>query len=124
MRHSLRACYLSMLGVLAFFVPAFAHHGNASYGHAKELTLKGTVTEWDWLNPHTFLKMDVKDDDGKIVNWVVEWNAPSSLINNGITRITFKPGDEVNVLVLTPDNGAPIGRIQKVTLANGKTLRG
>ena len=115
---------LVMIGLLAVSVPLFAHHGNASYGNAKQLTVKGTVTEWVWLNPHTLLKIDIKDEDGKVVNWVVEWSAPSSLINFGINKQTFKPGDEVTVVMITPDNGAPVGRIQRVMLANGKWLRG
>ncbi len=112
-----------IIGLFAASLPLFAHHGNASYGHAKQMTLKGTVTEWVWLNPHAFLKMDVKGDDEKVVNWVVEWNAPSSLINSGITRATFKPGDEVTVVALTPDNGAAVGRVQRAQLANGKWVR-
>jgi|SRR5215471_14150773 len=114
---------LVLAGLLTLSGPLSAHHGNASYGHAKQLTLKGTITEWDWNNPHTFLKMDVKDDDGNIVNWVIEWSAPSSLVNFGITRKTFKPGDEVTVVMITPDNGAPVGRLQRVLL-DGKWLRG
>ena len=124
MKNSLVVTFLLMIGLLAVSVPLFAHHGNASYGHAKQLTLKGTVTEWDWLSPHTLLKIDVKDDHGTVVNWIVEWNAPSSLINFGINKKTFKPGDEVTVFIITPDNGAPVGRIQRVMLANGTWLRG
>jgi len=124
MKNSLGVSSLVMIGLLTVSVPLFAHHGNASYGHATQLTLKGTVTEWDWLNPHTFMKLDIKDDNGKVVNWVVEWSAPSSLINFGINKQTFKPGDEVTVVVITPDNGAPVGRLQRVMLANGKWLRG
>jgi hypothetical protein len=124
MKNSLGVSFLVMIGLLTVSVPLFAHHGNAEYGHAKQLTLKGTVTEWVWLNPHTFLKVDVKDDKGNVVHWLAEWSAPSSLINFGINRQTFKPGDEVTIFVLTPDNGAPVGRIQRVVLADGKTLRG
>jgi len=124
MKKSLAASSLVMIGLLTVSVPLFAHHGNASYGNAKQLTVKGTVTEWVWLNPHTFLKIDIKDDDGQVVNWVVEWSAPSSLINFGINKQTFKPGDEVTVVVITPDNGAPVGRLQRVMLSNGKWLRG
>jgi len=124
MKNSLAASSLVMIGLLTVSVPLFAHHGNASYGNAKQLTVKGTVTEWVWLNPHTLLKIDVKDDAGQVVNWVVEWSAPSSLINFGINKQTFKPGDEVTVVMITPDNGAPVGRIQRVQLANGKWLRG
>jgi hypothetical protein len=124
MKKSLAASSLVMIGLLTVSVPLFAHHGNASYGNAKQLTVKGTVTEWVWLNPHTLLKIDVKDDRGEVVNWVVEWSAPSSLINFGINKQTFKPGDEVTVVMITPDNGAPVGRIQRVQLASGKWLRG
>ena len=124
MKNSLVVTFLLMIGLLAVSVPLFAHHGNASYGHAKQLTLKGTVTEWVWLNPHTLLKIDVKDENGQPVNWVIEWSAPSSLINFGINKQTFKPGDEVTVFIITPDNGAPVGRIQRVMLANGTWLRG
>ena len=124
MKISLAASSLMLIGLLTGSVPVFAHHGNASYGNAKQLTVKGTVTQWVWLNPHTLLKIDVKDDAGQVVNWVVEWSAPSSLINFGINKQTFKPGDEVTVVMITPDNGAPVGRIQRVLLANGKWLRG
>ena len=124
MKNSLAASSLVMIGLLTVSVPLFAHHGNASYGNAKQLTVKGTVTEWVWLNPHTLLKIDVKDDRGQVVNWVMEWSAPSSLINFGINKKTFKPGDEVTVAMITPDNGAPVGRIQRVMLANGTWLRG
>lgn len=124
MKNGLWLSLLVMTGLLAISVPLNAHHGNASYGHAKQLTLKGTVTEWEWLSPHTILKMDVKDENGAVVNWIVEWNAPSSLINFGINKRTFKPGDEVTVVMITPDNGAPVGRIQRVQLANGTWLRG
>ncbi len=123
MKASLGLRFVVLAGLLTLSVPLFAHHGNASYGHAKQLTLKGTVTEWDWGNPHTFLKVDVKDDDANIVNWVIEWSAPSSLINFGINKKTFKVGDEVTVVVITPDNGAPVGRLQRVLL-DGKWLRG
>jgi Family of unknown function (DUF6152) len=124
MKNRLPLTVLLIAVFLAISVPLRAHHGNASYGHAKQLTLKGTVTEWDWLSPHTLLKMDVKDEHGAVVNWIVEWNAPSSLINFGINKKTFKPGDEVTVVMITPDNGAPVGRIQRVMLANGTWLRG
>jgi Family of unknown function (DUF6152) len=124
MKNGVRLSFLLMIGLLAVSVPVVAHHGNASYGHAKQLTLKGTVTEWDWLSPHTLLRIDVKDESGNVVNWVIEWSAPSNLINRGVTKKTFQPGDEVTVVMITPDNGAPVGRLQRVLLANGKWLQG
>jgi hypothetical protein len=68
MKNGVRLSFLLMIGLLAVSVPVVAHHGNASYGHAKQLTLKGTVTEWDWLSPHTLLRIDVKDESGNVVN--------------------------------------------------------
>jgi len=65
-------CCVLLVGLLVAAVPLTAHHGNASYDN-KVLTLKGTATEWRWINPHVFLKIDVKGDDGKIVNWTCEW---------------------------------------------------
>jgi hypothetical protein len=124
MKNGVRLSFLLMIGLLAVSVPVVAHHGNASYGHAKQLTLKGTVTEWDWLSPHTLLRIDVKDESGNVVNWVIEWSAPSNLINRGVTKKTFSPGDEVTVVMITPDNGAPVGRLQRVLLADGKWLQG
>ena len=124
MKNRLGVGFLVMIGFLTVSVQLSAHHGNASYGHAKQLTVKGTVTEWVWLNPHTFLKVDVKDDKGNVVHWLVEWSAPSSLVNFGINRQTFKPGDEVTVVMITPDNGAAVGRLQRVQLADGSWLRG
>jgi uncharacterized protein DUF6152 len=124
MKNGVRLSLLLMSGLLAVSAPVVAHHGNASYGHAKQLTLKGTVTEWDWLSPHTLLRIDVKDESGNVVNWVIEWSAPSNLINRGVTKKTFQPGDEVTVVMITPDNGAPVGRLQRVLLANGKWLQG
>jgi Family of unknown function (DUF6152) len=123
MKKGLMLSFLLLIGFSSVSVPLFAHHGNASYGHAKQLTLKGTVTEWTWLNPHTFLKIDVKDEQGNVVNWVIEWSAPSNLINRGVNRKTFKPGDEVTVVMITPDNGAPVGRLQRVMLPNGQWVQ-
>src|SRR5438445_13300942 len=90
MKNGVGLSFLLMIGLLAVSVPAVAHHRNASYGHAKQLTLKGTVTEWDWTSPHTLMKLDVKDDHGTVVNWIVEWKRPSSLINFGINKQTIK----------------------------------
>ena len=111
-----------VLGILAFAGVAFAHHGNASYVN-KEVTVKGTVTKWIWANPHTFLLVDVTDDKGNVVHWVCENQAPSTLVNFGYNAKTFKPGDVVTVvLAAVAGNGAAIGRIDRVILANGYVM--
>src|ERR1700719_438600 len=68
--------FVVLVGLLAISTSLAAPHGNASYDN-KVVTLKGTVTEWRWINPHVFLKVDVKGDDGKVVNWSCELVAPS-----------------------------------------------
>jgi Family of unknown function (DUF6152) len=120
-RDNLKASLLVVLGLLAVSVPLFAHHGNASYDN-KDVTIKGTVTAWLWTNPHSFLKLDVKDDKGNIVHWVCENQAPSTLVNFGFTAKTFKPGDEVTVVLSATSKSLPVGRIRKIILADGYVM--
>ena len=108
--------------VLATALPLVAHHGAATFDTEKELTLKGTVTEWIWANPHCFLKFDAKDDTGTVRNWVVETQNPTTMSSRGWRRVSFKAGDPVTVALQPVKNGAPVGRILRVVLANGDTL--
>ena len=111
MRNRAARSFLLLAGLLAVCVPLAAHHGNANY-EDKKLTLKGTVTEWRWVNPHVYLKIDVKDDDGKVVNWTMELVAPSNMINFGFNVDSFKPGDQVTVVTSQiAKNGALVGRL-------------
>jgi len=124
MRTRLQMTLLLLAGLLTVSVsPLLAHHGNASYEN-KEVTVKGTVTKWLWTNPHAFLLVDVTDDKGNVVHWVCENQAPSTLVNFGFNAKTFKPGDEVTVVLsAVAKNGAPIGRINRIILANGYVMR-
>ena len=97
-----------------------AHHGAASFDTEKEVTLKGPVTEWLWANPHCFLKVDAKDDTGEVRTWNVEFGNPTDISTQGYRRNTFKPGDQVTVVVQPVKSGAPVGRVRSVTLADGK----
>jgi hypothetical protein len=112
------------VGVSIGSIPLFAHHGNAAFENEKKLTMKGTVTEWFWANPHCFIQFDVKDDNGQVVHWVVETSAPPSMINSGWTKQTLKPGDQITVTVLPVKNGRPVGRVAEVVLPNGQRLSG
>ncbi len=100
----------------------FAHHGNAAFDAGKKVTLKGTVTEWVWANPHCWLKFDVKDDKGTVVHWVAETNNAPDMIERGWSMHSFKTGDEVTVTVEPVKNGNPVGRVLSVVLPNGQTL--
>src|ERR1700726_2019026 len=85
---------LSALSVnlLIASVPLAAHHGNAEFDVGKQITMKGTVTEWFWANPHCFLKYDVKGDNGLVEHWVVETSNPPDMINSGWSKQSLKPG--------------------------------
>jgi hypothetical protein len=104
--------------------PLFAHHGNAAYDTEKKITLKGTVTQWNWSNPHCILQLDVTDDAKQVVHWYAETENPSTMIRQGWTLHSFNPGDQVSVTVLPVKNGNPVGRIIEVVLANGQKLAG
>ncbi len=107
MRNKLITIFLCIVTVS---VPLSAHHGAAAYDTAKKITVKGTVTEWFWANPHCFLKFDAKVDKGNVVHWATETSNPSDMVNLGWSRQTFKPGDEVTVTFIPVKNGQPVGR--------------
>jgi hypothetical protein len=122
MRHRLIAVLAVAAGLLTVCVPLFAHHGAASFDTSKKLTVKGTVVEWFWANPHCFLRFDVKDENGQTVQWVVETQSGPNITPLGYTKQTFKPGDEVTVTLTPVRNGKPLGRLLTVVLPNGKKL--
>jgi hypothetical protein len=105
-------------------IPLSAHHGSAAFDPGKSVTLKGSVTQWVYTNPHLLLTFDVKGEDGTTVQWVAETQAPNIMYPAGYRRDTFKVGDEVTVTVQPVKNGRPIGRILKVITAAGWTLGG
>ena len=108
--------------LLIVSVPLFAHHGGAAFDGGKRITKKGTVTEWFWANPHCFLSFDVKEDNGQVVRWIVETQAPPNIVPIGFSKQSFKPGDEVTVTLEPVKNGRPLGRLLQVVLPDGKTL--
>lgn len=123
MEASVTRTFTVIIGIaLCMSATAVAHHGGASFDTSREITLKGTVTEWIWANPHCFLKFDAKDDTGTVRNWAVETQNPTDMTRRGWARTSFKAGDEVTVTLQPVKNGAPVGRIRSVVLPNGQTL--
>ena len=123
MRTRLAVVFAVAVGLL-FSAPLFAHHGGASILTGKTATMKGTVKAWLWSNPHCLLTFDVKGADGKVVQWVAETQAPSSIYGSGYRKDSFKPGDQVTVTLETVKSGAPNGRLSKAILADGTVLGG
>ena len=109
-------------GLLSVSMPVLAHHGTAVFDTDKTLTMKGSVTEWDWSNPHCLLQFDVKNESGQVVHWIAETQNPANMVYAGWGKASFKPGDEVTVTLMPTKNGLPYGRINLVVLPNGKTL--
>ena len=123
MRHKFFGMILTA-GPLVLSLPLVAHHGGASFDVGNVRTLKGTVTEWVWSNPHCFLKIDVKDENGTVRHWVVETQNPTTMTQGGWSRRMFKPGDEVTVTLQPVRSGAPLGLMRTAVLPNGQTLGG
>jgi hypothetical protein len=112
------------LSISIFSSRLVAHHGAASYDTDKKVTVKGTVTDWLWSNPHCILQLDVTDDSGQVVHWVTETENPSSMIRNGWTKDSFKVGVEISVLLVPSKIAGRTGRIVEVTLPDGHKLLG
>ena len=122
MRRNVISTFVLALGLVTFSAPLFAHHGTAAFETDKRVTLKGTVTEWFWSNPHCLLQFDVKGDNGQVVHWIGETQNPVTMTNAGWSKASMKVGDEVTVALFPVKNGMPLGRIITVLLPNGKTL--
>lgn len=112
---------IALLGASA---PAWVHHSGAMFDSAKEQTITGTITEFNWVNPHSSFKVSVKGADGADVVWAIEMNAPQNLVRQGWKRTTLKNGDKVSVVVHPLRDGAPGGSFVAITLADGTKLGG
>jgi len=110
------------VGLFALSVPAFAHHGTAAFETSRTITMKATVTDWFWANPHCFVKFDYKNDKGEVEHWVVETSNPPDMMNKGWTIHTLKAGDEITVTVFPVKNNKTVGRLITVKLPGGQTL--
>ena len=118
-----RACCLVVVfGFLLVAVPMFAHHGNSAYDMAKTLTLKATITDYKYTNPHTQISFDVTDDKGNVEHWIAETTNPAMLSRVGWSRESLKPGDQVTLIVNPNKVGAKVVFLQKVVFADGKEL--
>jgi hypothetical protein len=89
--------------------PAFAHHGTAGYDMDKIITLKGTISSFNWSNPHVVIHIAVKNDKSESQDWIVELAAPSMLARGGWTKNSLKPGDEVVAETHPAKNGVTTG---------------
>ena len=120
MRHLLSTLALTSLAAAA---PALAHHSFAAeFDVAKPVKLRGIVTEVEFLNPHSWIHIDVKKDDGSTEKWSVEGGTPNTLFRMGITRNSLPPGTEIFVDGYQARDGSTRASGRDITLADGKKV--
>ena len=115
-----------ILVVCAFVVsrPILAHHSSAAYDMEHPVNMKGVVTNMEWTNPHVFIFLNVKDDNGSVEEWRVEGNSPNMLVRTGWKREMIKAGDQLLVNGAPAKNGSKVMRLITLTLANGQKYDG
>jgi len=92
------AILITGVGLLATAAPVWAHHAFAAeFDSTKPVKLKGTVTKMEWINPHAWIHIDVKNDDGTVTSWMVEGGSPNTLLRNGFTKASLPVGTEIVV---------------------------
>jgi hypothetical protein len=100
--------------------PLLAHHGEANYDTDKIVSVKGTVSEFDFINPHSLITIDVKNEKGEMEKWNCEMRSPTMLVRaGGWDKNTLKVGDVITVYGYQAKNGSPFLRLQKLTLPDG-----
>ncbi len=102
--------------------PASAHHSFAMFDRDKEVTIVGTVKEFQWTNPHSWIQVNVPNKAGKMVEWSIEGGSPNIMVRQGWKRDIMKAGDKVTVVLNPMKDGSPGGSLVRVTMPSGLTL--
>ena len=124
MKSKLVQGFCLIVGLLIVCGPMFAHHGGSDYDVQHPVTMKGTVTEFFWSNPHCQVFLDSKDESSKVVNWTIETLAPAVLRRAGWSPKTLHAGDQITITFVPSKKGTPVGMLRKVPLPDGTELTG
>jgi hypothetical protein len=120
-KHS--AILAAAAGLLTLVGPIFAHHGTAAYETTQETTVKGTVTDFEFINPHTLIFLDVKNDKGDVEHWQVDAQSPNQLTRDGWTKNSLKSGDQIAVTGFRAKNHSNILRFLRIVMPNGRETK-
>jgi hypothetical protein len=112
----------SAVAVIGASAAVVAHHGGNLYDTTKAQVMKGTITKFEWGTPHNQIFYDVATDKGEMQHWVASTEPAGVMIERGWTRRSLKAGDVVTVHIFAAKNGATVGNLQKIVLADGKEL--
>ena len=118
----MRIGILMFTALLVSAVPALAHHSNSAFQVDKVVELKGVVTQWKWMNPHTWIGLSVDDGKGGKVEWAIEGRPPGVLGRAGWSRNSIKVGDTITIHFSPAKDGTHTGLVARVTLADGTVL--
>jgi hypothetical protein len=118
----MRKIYLLPFIAAITWLPVEAHHAPAVFDQSRTIVIDGTVTEFVWSNPHSWIHMNVAGDDGKVTDWVIEMNPPTYLIRAGWKSTTLQPGDKVSVVANPLRTNEPSGKFVAITLPDGRIL--
>jgi hypothetical protein len=120
---SIPAAGLLITALVVSGSPLAAHHSFAMFDSTNKTTISGTVTRFEWTNPHVFIEIDVPGSDGTVKHWSVELGSPSILLRSGWKFTDVKPGDKVTAIVNPLRDGRPGGMLYRLTLPD-LTMRG
>jgi len=122
MKNKFLGMFIGTVGLLIVCVPVLAHHGRSNYDVSSTATVKGVVTEFEWINPHALIHLDATDETGKVEKWIAETNSPNILNRQGWTKNTVKPGDQITLVGHRVKGGANYLNFSKIIFADGREL--
>jgi hypothetical protein len=122
MRNALLGVVFAGVCLFAASAPVLAHHGGSAYDTAHPLTLVGTVKDFQFIQPHPLITLEVKDDQGAMTEWSIEMTAPNHLVHYGWNGKKLKPGDQITVMGSPSKNGLKVLNLRKISFTNGAEI--